>query len=173
MRTRPKLTVPYVGPRTQVEAFLVSSWSEILDVEGIGIHDNFFELGGDSLDATRLWNRLRHHLGEPGCGEAIYRVQSIAELADYLQCHFPNIVRHIPPHEEFLALDERGSPAVPSAEAHTATVEDSSQCGPFSIPRLPRDEQADDALARLDQFDDDQIEALLTRVVTEGDDVHE
>jgi acyl carrier protein len=34
-------------------------WSEVLDVDTIGINQNFFELGGHSLVATQLISRIR------------------------------------------------------------------------------------------------------------------
>jgi acyl-CoA synthetase (AMP-forming)/AMP-acid ligase II/acyl carrier protein len=49
----------YVAPRTPVERKLVEIWSELLDVERIGVRDNFFDLGGHSLVATRLLSRVR------------------------------------------------------------------------------------------------------------------
>jgi len=49
----------YVPPRNDIEAVLTQLWSQLLQVERIGIHDNFFALGGHSLLATRLLSRLR------------------------------------------------------------------------------------------------------------------
>ena len=48
----------YVAPRTVTEETLALIWTEVLDVERVGIHDNFFELGGDSLGATRVASRV-------------------------------------------------------------------------------------------------------------------
>jgi amino acid adenylation domain-containing protein len=48
----------FVAPRTPVEKKLVEMWSELLGVEGIGIHDSFYELGGHSLLLTRLASRI-------------------------------------------------------------------------------------------------------------------
>ncbi|WP_117611361.1 non-ribosomal peptide synthetase, partial [Flavobacterium sp. Leaf82] len=47
-------SVEYEAPRDEVETKLVQIWSEVLNIETIGINDNFFELGGNSLSATRL-----------------------------------------------------------------------------------------------------------------------
>ncbi|QFS52510.1 non-ribosomal peptide synthetase [Nostoc sphaeroides] len=46
---RPDLTTDLVLPRTQKEHVLAEIWSQVLDIEPIGINDNFFELGGDSI----------------------------------------------------------------------------------------------------------------------------
>jgi len=50
-------------PRTPVEIALARLWSEILQVENVGIKDNFFELGGHSLLATRVISRIRDEFG--------------------------------------------------------------------------------------------------------------
>jgi amino acid adenylation domain-containing protein len=51
--------VVFVAPRSTVEEVLASLWSEILDVEQVGVHDSFFELGGHSLLAIQLITRMR------------------------------------------------------------------------------------------------------------------
>ncbi|MNG25552.1 Linear gramicidin synthase subunit B [compost metagenome] len=38
-------------------------WSEILNLDKVGIDDNFFELGGQSLMATQIISRIRSYLG--------------------------------------------------------------------------------------------------------------
>ena len=56
--TRPDLANPYAAPRDAVEETLARLWSEVLDIERVGIHDDFFELGGDSLRATMVQSRI-------------------------------------------------------------------------------------------------------------------
>jgi hypothetical protein len=51
-----------MAPRTPLEEMLVGVWSELLDVEPVGVRDSFFELGGHSLLATRMLSRVRHDL---------------------------------------------------------------------------------------------------------------
>jgi amino acid adenylation domain-containing protein len=48
-----------IAPRTPTEETLAKIWSELLDLEPIGVHDNFFQLGGHSLLATQLLSRTR------------------------------------------------------------------------------------------------------------------
>jgi acyl carrier protein len=55
---RPDLDIPFVAPKTPVEAELSQIWAEILGFEVVGIHDNFFDLGGHSLAATRIVSQL-------------------------------------------------------------------------------------------------------------------
>ncbi|MEC4812715.1 MAG: AMP-binding protein [Scytonema sp. PMC 1069.18] len=54
-----KLRAPFVPPRTEVEKVLCEIWSEVLNVQQVGIDDNFLTLGGDSLRATQVIARLR------------------------------------------------------------------------------------------------------------------
>ena len=55
---RPHLETPYVSPSTPFEERLVALWSEVLQLDRVGIHDHFLELGGDSLRATQLLARV-------------------------------------------------------------------------------------------------------------------
>jgi amino acid adenylation domain-containing protein len=41
-------------PRTDTEKRVAAIWSEVLKLDGIGIHDDFFDLGGDSMAAVAL-----------------------------------------------------------------------------------------------------------------------
>jgi acyl carrier protein len=57
-RERPELEAEFIGPGTPVEVALAEIWSQVLDIDQIGIHDGFLELGGDSLKATRIVSRV-------------------------------------------------------------------------------------------------------------------
>src|SRR5829696_4389752 len=52
----------YEAPRTAVEEVLCDIWSEVLQVERVGVSESFFELGGHSLLATQLMSRVRERL---------------------------------------------------------------------------------------------------------------
>ncbi len=161
IRRRPELTVPYVAPRTELEQAMAQSWSAILHIDGIGVYDNFFELGGDSLQATILLNRLQEQLGEAVPSHVLFHVQSINDLADYLRDHCPGAVRRRYANEA-VAGDGKPSAAGPIDVK-----------GPAAIPRMARDEQADDLLARLDDLDDDEVESLLGEAMTDSEVDHE
>ncbi|MBP5968581.1 non-ribosomal peptide synthase/polyketide synthase [Pseudomonas iridis] len=51
----------YVAPRNQQEELLAQIWSQVLQVEPVGISDNFFELGGDSILSLQVISRVRNH----------------------------------------------------------------------------------------------------------------
>ncbi len=163
VRVRPDLTAPYVAPRTPLEKEMVESWSAILRIEGIGVHDNFFELGGDSLQATILLNRLEEILGEGVPGHALFQVQTIADLANYLREHCPHAVRRRYP----------GEAVAPDGEPGEASPKIARDGGDVSIPRLARDQEAEDLLGRLDELSDDEVELLLGQAAGDGEADHE
>ena len=45
-------------PCTETEKRVATIWSELLKVDGIGMHDDFFDLGGDSMTAVALLAHL-------------------------------------------------------------------------------------------------------------------
>ncbi len=82
---RPNLSEAYVAPRTETEIALASIWSDVLEIEGIGIQDNFFDLGGDSLRAIQVQTRIRAFTAaEPSIAQ-LFRFQTISELARILE----------------------------------------------------------------------------------------
>ncbi len=55
---RSDLEVEYIAPRTPVEKKLEEIWTEVLNVEKIGVRDNFFEMGGHSLSGIQLMGKV-------------------------------------------------------------------------------------------------------------------
>lgn len=53
----------YAGPRTDVEQMVARIWSEVLNIDKIGIHHNFFEIGGHSLKALQIMLRIEKETG--------------------------------------------------------------------------------------------------------------
>jgi amino acid adenylation domain-containing protein len=58
-QARPSPTADHAIPRTPTENMLVELWSQLFDVEHVGVHDDFFALGGDSILAAQLLARIR------------------------------------------------------------------------------------------------------------------
>jgi len=165
IRKRPELTAPLVGPRTPLEAALVRCWTGILRIEEIGIHDNFFELGGDSLQATSLLNRLHDEIGQAVPGHALFQVQTIQELAEYLRRECGSAVRQKFP-DEAAALAGNLSAGASKGRVPAGLV---SLTASASIPRLARNHDAAELLARLDDLPDDEVEALLGKAMADGE----
>jgi amino acid adenylation domain-containing protein len=63
---RPASAAPepaFAPSENEAERVMAEVWSEVLDVERVGMEDDFFELGGHSLLAVRLLARVRQRFG--------------------------------------------------------------------------------------------------------------
>ncbi|WP_437627963.1 SDR family oxidoreductase [Sorangium sp. So ce1151] len=78
---RPEVGVPYVAPRSELEATLADVWQKVLGIAPIGVNDNFFKLGGDSLMAIQLGTRLRDAVGLEVPINELFDEPTIAGLA--------------------------------------------------------------------------------------------
>ncbi|WP_410660540.1 amino acid adenylation domain-containing protein [Amycolatopsis sp. lyj-112] len=74
----------YRPPRTAQEETLTRLFSEILEIDRIGVDDNFFALGGHSLLATRLISRIKAELGIEIPIRAVFQAATVAQLAAHL-----------------------------------------------------------------------------------------
>jgi nonribosomal peptide synthetase DhbF len=60
---RPVLDTPFIPPRTPLEQVVAAIWSEVLQLDAVGVQDDFLELGGNSLLAAQIVTRLTDRLG--------------------------------------------------------------------------------------------------------------
>jgi acyl carrier protein len=74
-------TAEYVAPRNDTEQQLAALFSELLNVERVGIHDNFFNLGGHSLLATQAVTRIRSTFNVELSLQDFFEAPTIAEFA--------------------------------------------------------------------------------------------
>jgi amino acid adenylation domain-containing protein len=72
-------------PRTRLEETIAATWSEVLEIERVGIHDNFFALGGDSLLAMRVISRLRAIFSTEVPIHSFLEDPTVAQLAQLFQ----------------------------------------------------------------------------------------
>ncbi len=75
----------YVEPRTETEKVLGGIWSELLELERVGVFDNFFQLGGHSLIATQVISRVRTAFKLELPIMAIFEAPTVAGLAEKIQ----------------------------------------------------------------------------------------
>jgi aryl carrier-like protein len=56
---QPGLASVGVAPRTGMEVLLAELWSDVLDVQSVGVYDDFFEMGGDSMQCIQIVSAAR------------------------------------------------------------------------------------------------------------------
>ncbi|HAW77736.1 MAG TPA: hypothetical protein DCW74_18620 [Alteromonas australica] len=81
---RPNLSVTYVKPTDDTMKKLADIWSDILGLDGIGIHDNFFELGGHSLMALQLVSQISKAFEQAISIVDLFAYPTIAKLSEKL-----------------------------------------------------------------------------------------
>ncbi|WP_086691624.1 amino acid adenylation domain-containing protein [Nostoc sp. T09] len=72
-------------PRTPVEEVIAGIWSQILNLEQVGIDDNFFELGGHSLLATQIASKIREALQVDLPLRSLFELPTVAALAEHIE----------------------------------------------------------------------------------------
>ena len=82
---REKIEKEYVAPRTEIEELIHGVWSEVMQIEKIGIYDHFIELGGDSLTAIRVVVRINEAAELNLPINIIFKKNTIAQLAEYME----------------------------------------------------------------------------------------
>ncbi len=71
----------WAAPESLLEKKLAEIWSEVLNVDRIGIYDNFFSLGGHSIMAIRVLNRINQVLNVNLSVRNVFEEPTIAGLA--------------------------------------------------------------------------------------------
>ncbi|UCH92841.1 MAG: methyltransferase domain-containing protein, partial [Candidatus Aminicenantes bacterium] len=69
-----------IEPGTEMEKYFALLWSQVLQVNRVGINQNFFQLGGDSIKAIQVVSRANKQ-GLQLSVQHLYRNQTVAELA--------------------------------------------------------------------------------------------
>ena len=82
---RPSLKTGYVPPSTPVEMQLARIWSDVLNLQQVGIHDNFFELGGDSISTIHVMMRVSQAFDVDLRPVELFNVPTIAGLSGRIE----------------------------------------------------------------------------------------
>ncbi len=78
---RPWLDSLYLPPQTPLEIEVAQVWSEVLEIDEIGIHDPFLDLGGHSLQAMRIAARVQDEFGVEIPLAELFAAATVAEMA--------------------------------------------------------------------------------------------
>ena len=88
-RKRPELSVLYKSAKTALEKKIAGIWSEVLELDTVGINDNFFELGGNSLLALKTVSQLRAADDIQLPITKLYQFPTIAQIINFLSTASP------------------------------------------------------------------------------------
>ncbi|OXA89990.1 non-ribosomal peptide synthetase [Flavobacterium hercynium] len=77
----------YVAPRNETEEKLAAIWSEVLDVEKIGVEDDFFELGGHSLKLIKLYELIKKDVSQDVNVTHLFSMTTIHLQAQFINKH--------------------------------------------------------------------------------------
>lgn len=72
------------APRSKTEETIAAIWSELLKVDGVGIHADFFDLGADSLTATALVARIYEIFGVELSLAGLFERPTIAGMSEMI-----------------------------------------------------------------------------------------
>jgi amino acid adenylation domain-containing protein len=75
----------YIAPRTEQEQLIAEIWSELLQIEQVGIRDDFFELGGTSIVAMQIMARLERETGKRLPLAGLFTANTVEKLAKQLE----------------------------------------------------------------------------------------
>jgi acyl-coenzyme A synthetase/AMP-(fatty) acid ligase/acyl carrier protein len=81
---RPELDVPFVAPRDDVEAAIARIWSEVLEVDRVGVDDDFLDLGGDSLMGARIIARVTDRFDVTVPLRLLWEASTVARMAKFI-----------------------------------------------------------------------------------------
>ncbi len=95
--SRPEIGARFLAPRTRTETVLAGIWSEVLQLDRVGVHDNFFDLGGHSLVAVRVSSRVRQAFGVELRVRKLFEAPTVAQLALAVEEAMLGAASEVPP----------------------------------------------------------------------------
>ena len=90
----------HAAPETALEQTLCDMWSDVLEIEKVGIDDHFFELGGHSLKGMVLISKMQAKLNQHVPLKVLFEKPTIRAIAAYLEEADASLVTSIQPAEK-------------------------------------------------------------------------
>ena len=126
-------SVSFIAPRDALELQLAQIWSEVLEVDWIGIQDNFFDLGGHSLLAVRLMAKIQQQFGKNLPLATLFQGATIEQFAAILRKDSDSSV-----WSSLVAIQPSGSKppffCVPGAGGNVIYLYDLARCLGLDLP---------------------------------------
>lgn len=72
-------------PTTSLQHQICQFFQDLLEVPDVGLDDSFFDLGGQSLQATRLLNRIKTEIGIKILMNILFDSPTVGQLANYIE----------------------------------------------------------------------------------------
>lgn len=73
-----------IEPQTESEVKIAAIWSNILEIESVGVNKSFFEMGGHSLLAIKVVTKIRDQLGLELSLLELFQGATVASMAERL-----------------------------------------------------------------------------------------
>ncbi|MGH0593689.1 amino acid adenylation domain-containing protein [Bacillus pretiosus] len=101
----------FIASRSEEEEMLVGVWSQVLDVEKIGIDDNYFALGGDSIRSIQVVARAQER-GIEFSVEDMFKYPTIRSLLHHLRTFEYNTTKvdNVEPFDMLSVIDRKKIP---------------------------------------------------------------
>lgn len=77
-----------VGPRNEIEEWMVNLWKTLLKQEAVGVTDSFFDLGGHSILATQVISEIREAYDVEISMRSFFQTPYIEDLAALMEQTF-------------------------------------------------------------------------------------
>ena len=82
--TRPDLC-PFVAPSSEQEQQLAEMWTDILQLDRVGVNDNFFQIGGSSILALKAISRMQTEMGLSLNAPEMFDNPTVSQLLAYVE----------------------------------------------------------------------------------------
>ena len=94
----------FVAPQDKLESHLIEIWSQVLNIQPIGVRDNFFDLGGNSLQAVALFAQIEQQFGKKLPLATLFQSGTVAEIAQIIRQE-----KWLAPWESLVPIQPNGS----------------------------------------------------------------
>lgn len=75
----------YEAPKNETQEKLAKIWSDVLEVDKVGVKDSFFDLGGHSLLAIRMLTTVSHEFGVSISVGSLFNAPQIEDVANLIR----------------------------------------------------------------------------------------